>query len=35
MNFVFEHWKDALALLTKIDSGEVQADPKYWKLFKI
>jgi len=32
MNLVFEQWDDLINYLKKIDSGELYADPKYWKI---
>lgn len=32
MNMVFETWEELVSYLAKIDSGEIYADPKYWKI---
>lgn len=32
MDLVFESWGDIVEYLMKINSGEIYADPKYWKI---
>jgi hypothetical protein len=32
MDLVFESWIEIVDYLIKIDSGEIYADPKYWKI---